>query len=153
MAVPVGWGVSISLDTPVLFYAASSEKFVQANIPLGGAVMVVTAHDTTSGNQRTATTPEAWARAETRALASTVPPIEPFEFPKESGVVLGVICSYVEPTFSPDQRAQRSVAIYWAFDQKLFSAHLNYNSNEPNGPTFEKVLLQTIRSIRPLKGE
>jgi hypothetical protein len=150
MAVPVGWGVSTGLDTPVFFYAPSSERFVQDAIPKGGAVITTRPHDRVSGLARSATTPEAWALADARAFASNNPPIEPFQMPRESGASRAVMCSYDEPAFSPDQQTQRSVAIFWEFEQKLFAAHLNYNANDSNGPALEKVFLRTVRSFRPL---
>jgi len=151
MAVPVGWGVSTGLDTPVFFYAPSSGRFVQDSIPPGGAVITVESHDTVSGQRKSGTTPEAWARVDTRAVASSVPSIEPFEFPKESEISHAVICSYDEPTFSPAERKQHSVAIFWAFSQRMFSAHLNYNAGDPNATALENVFLQIVRSVRPLK--
>jgi hypothetical protein len=151
MAVPVGWGVSTGLDTPVFFYAPSSERFVQDRIPPGGAVITVGSHDTASGQRKSATTPEAWARVDTRALASSIPAVEPFEFPKESEVSDAVISSYDEPTFSPDERQQHSVAVFWAYDRHMFFAHLNYNAGDPNAAKFENVFLQTLRSVRPLQ--
>jgi hypothetical protein len=67
--------------------------------------------------------------------------------PKESGASRAVMCSYDEPTFGPDQHTQHSVAIFWEVGDKLFAAHLNYNANDSNGPAFEKVFLQTVRSL------
>lgn len=150
MTVPVGWGVSTRLDTPVFFYAPSSERFVQDAIPQGGAVITIEPHDTVSGLSKSAATPETWALANARAIASSDPSIEPFQIPKESGASHAVICSYEEAKFSPDQRTQHSVAIFWEFELKLFAAHLNYNANDSAGPAFEKVFLQTVRSVRPL---
>jgi hypothetical protein len=150
MAVPVGWGVSIGLDTPVFFYAPSSARFIQDNIPQGGAVITTEPHDAVSRESRPTTTPEEWALADTRASVSNRSPIESFLMPRASGVSRAVTCSYDEPTFSPDQRTQHSVAIFWEFEKKLFAAHLNYNRGDPRGPAFEKVFLRTIRSLRPL---
>jgi hypothetical protein len=150
MAVPLGWGVSTELDTPVFFYARSSERFVQDEIPQGGAVITTESHDTTSGLSRSATTPEAWALADVRAFASNTPPIKPFQMPRESGASIAVMCSYDETIFSPDQRVKHSVAIFWEFRKRLLAAHLNYNANDPSGPAFEKVFLRTVRSVRPV---
>ncbi len=150
MAVPPGWGASVELDTPVFFYAPDSEKFVQAEIPNGGAVLTTECHDTISGLARSATTPEAWARVDMRISASGVSPIESFKFPRESGVSHAVISSYNELTFSPDQRVQHSVAIFWQFGETLFAAHLNYNASDRNGPALQRAFLRTIRSFRPL---
>ncbi len=149
-AVPRGWGVSTGLDTPVFLYSPSSEGFVQASIPQGGAVIAMESHDAVSGQARSATTPDAWARVDTRAVASSVPSIQSFEFPAESGVSLAVMCSYDERTFSPDQRAQHSVAIFWEFRHRLFAAHLSYNADDANGPALQSVFFQAVRSIRPL---
>ena len=151
MAVPVGWGVSTKLDTPVFFYAPPSERFVQAAIPKGGAVIVVEPHDSVSGQARSATTPQEWVLADARASASSSPLIKRVEMPRESRASRAVMSSYDEATFSPDQQKQHSVGIFWEFDQKLFAAHLNYNVNDSSGPAFEKVFLQIIRSIRPLE--
>ena len=151
MAVPAGWAVSTRLETPVFFYDPFSERFVQDHIPRGGAVITVEPQDTASRPARSATTPEAWALADTRAFATNNPAIEPLRMPTESGIARAVGCSYDEPPDSPDQQTQHSVAIFWEFNQKLFAAHLNYNANDSNGPTLEKVLLDAVRSIRPLK--
>jgi hypothetical protein len=150
LAVPVGWGVSAGLDTPVFFYSPSSERFGQSSIPEGGAVITVESHDAVSGRARSATTPDAWARADTRAVASSVPSIESFEFPTESGASHAVMCSYDEAAFTPDQRTVRSVAIFWEFRNKLFAAHLNYNAGDSNAPALQRVFLQAVRSTRPL---
>jgi hypothetical protein len=150
MAVPAGWGVSTLLATPVFFYAPPSERFVQAAIPQGGAAITTEPHDTVSGQGKSAATPEEWALADARAFGPNSTPIEPFRMPSESRASRAVICSYDEATFSPDQRKQHSVAIFWEFNKKLFAAHLNYNAGEPKGPALEKVFLKTIRSLRPL---
>ncbi len=148
--IPVGWGVSAALDTQVFLYAPSSERFVQDNIPQGGAVITIKSHDTVSGAARSATTPQAWARTDLGVLAAKASPNEPFQFPADSGVSRAVMCSYDEPTFSPAQQTQHSVAIFWEFKQELFAAHLNYNANDPHAPELRRVFLQAVRSIRPL---
>ncbi len=122
MAIPAGWGVSTELNTPVYFWGAPSAKFVQDAIPEGGAVIAAQAHDSVSGSAGSATTPWAWALAETRAKASAVPSIKPFEMEKLSESSSAVICSYDEAEFSGDQRVQHSVAIFWEFRQQLFAA-------------------------------
>jgi hypothetical protein len=150
MGAPLVWGVSTELDTPVFFYVPASGRFVQAAIPQGGAVITVEPHDIVSGQGRLATTPEAWALADTGTIALSATPIEPFQFPRESGVSHAVICSYNEAPYNPDQQAQHSIAMFWEFDHKLFAAHLNYNASDSNGPALKKVFLRTVRSFRPL---
>lgn len=150
MAVPEGWGVSVRLDTPVFAYAPPSERFIQDSIPKSGAVITVESHDSESGQARSATTPETWASADIRAFGSGSPTVQPFQFPIESAVTHAVVCSYDEPTFSPDQQPEHSVAIFWEFDKGLFAAHLRYNANDSNAPVLQKVYFQTVRSIRPL---
>jgi hypothetical protein len=150
MGVPLVWGVSTELDTPVFFYAPPSGRFIQAAIPQGGGVITVEPHDIVSGQGRLATTPEAWALADTHTIAASDTSIEPFQFPKESAVPRAVICSYNEATYSPDQQTQHSIAIFWEFEHKLFSAHLNYNARDSNGSALGKTFLRTVRSFRPL---
>lgn len=151
MAVPVGWSVSTGLDTPVYFFAPPGERFVQATIPRGGAAITVEPHEAVSGRAKSATTPEAWALADARALGSRVPTTEAFQFPNASRASNAVLSSYDEATYSPDERTQHVVAIFWEHDGKLFAAHLNYNRGDPGGPTFEKAFLQAIRSFRPIE--
>lgn len=93
MAVPVRWGVSIALDTPVFFYAPRSARFMQDQIPGGGAVITTEPHDRAS--RRRVETPEAWAVADMRAEASGSRPIEEFQFPPESQVQHAVMCAYM----------------------------------------------------------
>jgi hypothetical protein len=145
MAVPPEWSVSTGLDTPVYFCAPRSARFVQDQIPKGGAVI------TTEFGQRRARTPEEWAHADALAEASTAPPIEKFQFPPESGASHAVMCAYDEAKFSLDERKQHSVAIYWEFHGGLFASRLRYNSDDKAGPSFEEVFLQTVRGIRPLR--
>jgi hypothetical protein len=151
MAVPSGWSPSVSLDTPVYFYS-SSGRFIQAAIPEGGAVITVTAHDTVSGISRSATTPSEWAAAECRAFSAEKSPISPFEMPSVSMASMAVVTAYDEPKLSRDQQIQHSVGVFWEFRHMLFAAHLNYNANDPNGPAMERLFLETIRGIRPLRG-
>jgi hypothetical protein len=146
MAVPADWSVSIGLDTPVYFYAPRSARFVQDQIPKGGAVIT-----TESGQRWPARTPEEWAHADALSEASTAPPIEKFQFPPESGASHAVMCAYDEAKFSLDERKQHSVAIYWEFRGGLFAARLRYNTDDKAGPSFEEVFLQTVRGIRPLR--
>ena len=151
MAVPPGWGPSALLDTPVYFYSPQGGRFVQAQIPEGGAVMVVTAHDTVSGLSKRATTPSGWAAEDARGFfLSKAPSVSLLEMPSESEASGAVMSSYDEPAFSPDQRTQHSLAVFWAYNKELFAAHLNYNANDPNGPALERLFLETIRSFRPV---
>lgn len=150
IAVPDGWGVSAALDTPVFFFAPSPAAFIQDNIPRGGGVIAMQAHDTVSGKAKAATTPEAWATADPFADASSPSLIEPFQFPPESGVARAVLRFYDEPNFGPDQRPRHTVAIFFEFRQKLFAARLSYNLNDPTGPMLQRVFQQTVRSLRPL---
>jgi hypothetical protein len=148
MSVPAGWGVSTGLDTPVFFYAPRSARFVQDQIPKGGAVITTEPHG--RGPGRRAETPESWALADANVEASTTSRVGSFHFPPESGASHGVICASEEAKFSPDERSQHSVNIYWEFDHVLFAAHLRYNAGDKARSSFEKVFVQTIRSIRPL---
>ena len=152
MAVPPGWGPSTALDTPVYFYSPSRARFVQDQIPKGGAVIAVTAHDMESGRRKAATTPSEWAREDARSFfLSRAPPVSSLEMPRESEASGAVVSSYDEPALSTDERVQHSVAVFWAFNGELFAAHLRYNANDPSGPRLERLFLETIRSLRPIE--
>jgi len=149
MAVPADWGVSTALDTPVFFYAAPGQKFSQDAIPPGAAVIAVEPQEKASREARTASTPETWAVTDADAFGSSIPSVERFPVPDNSGISGAVWCSYDEPRYSRDQRMQHVVAIFWRFDRKLFAAHLRYNAGDPSGLAFERVLFRAVRSIRP----
>ncbi len=143
MAVPVGWGVSTGLDTPVFFYAPRSARFIQDQIPEGGAVIM-------TGPQGRSKTPEGWALADMNAEASAIQPIEKFQFPPESRALHAVICAYDEAKLSPDERAEHSIGVYWEFGGKLFAGHLRYNAGDKASSSFEKAFFWAIRSLRPV---
>jgi hypothetical protein len=149
MSVPPAWGVSTMLDTPVYFFAASSQRFVQDQIPAGGAVIAVEAHDITSGLSHSAKTPREWAVADGRGEAPETPVIEPFGMPRESGASGAVETSYDEQTFSPDERTKHCVAVFWEFGGELFAAHLRFNAGDSIGPQVTKIFLETVRSVTP----
>lgn len=151
MPVPLRWGVSTRLDTPVYFYSTSSRSFGQFTFPKGGAVITVTAHDSVSGKSKAAETPSKWAIAEANSSSSDSPSVAPFEMPKESRASGAVELSYNEDTFSPEQQAHHLVAVFWEFNGELFGAQLSYVSDDPNGPTLEKLFLETVKGIRPLE--
>lgn len=151
MAVPPGWGVSTELDTPVFFYSPPSATFGQATIPKGGATITVEARASESGLVKSARNPDEWARLDAQAFGSGSASIKPVQMPKESGASNAVLSSYDEPTLSRDQEKVRSVGVFWQFDGTLFAAHLRYNQGDPSALQFEKVLLQTIGSMRPLR--
>lgn len=150
MSVPPGWGVSTALDTPVYFFARSSQMFVQDQIPAGGAVIAVEAHDATSGSSHSAKTPREWAVADAQGEASGAPAVGPFEMPVKSEASGAVETSYDEETFTPDERPKHCVAIFWEFRGELFSAHLRFNAGDSIGPRVTNALLGTVRSLRPL---
>lgn len=152
MSVPPGWSVSTALDTPVYFFASSSDKFVQDRIPRGGAIIAMEGHDATSGLASSAKTPRAWAAADAQAETSGTPLIEPLEMPKASGASGAVETSYDEETFSPDQRKKHCVAVFWKFGGELFVARLRFNAGDSIGPQVIRVFLETVRSIKPLSG-
>jgi hypothetical protein len=151
MSVPRGWTASTALDTPVYFFASSSQSFVQDSIPQGGAVIAVESHDATSGLGGAARTPREWAAAEARAVASGTPIIEGFDMPRESRTSGGVESSYDEEALSPDERAKHCVAVFWEFGGELFAARLRFNAGDSVGPEVTKVFLLTVRSVRPFE--
>jgi len=151
IAVPPGWHASLERDLPIYVNFTETRGPQQLTLPAHGATIVVVAQETLPGRRRLAKSPSDWAEIDARGVSSGDPAISAMEMPKESGVSKATTSSYDEATFSADDQAQHSLAAFWEFDHKLFAAHLNYIVNDPDGPTLEKLLLETIRSIRPLK--
>jgi len=149
IAAPRGWHVSLERDTPMFINFGSASGASQLALPKGGASIVVIAQDTLPGQRRLGNTPSDWAVADARGASAGSPSIQPLDMPKESEASNAVISSYDDATFSPDDQSQHSVAIFWEFHRKLFAAHLTYVSRDPNGPSLEKLFIETVRSIRP----
>jgi hypothetical protein len=150
MAVPPGWFVFSGGDTPVFFNSAPPGGFFQGIPPKGGAVISVLAHETVTGLSRSARTPRDWALADAHGASSDNPSIKPLDMSRKSGVSEAFVSSYDETTFSPDEPDQHCVAVFWEFDRRLFAAQLNYLASDPNGPALTKLLLETVRSVRPI---
>ena len=74
MVVPVGWGVSTGLDTPVFFYAATSVEISSHRHTPGEAAITTESHGSVPDPGRSATTPEESALADVGAFASSSPP-------------------------------------------------------------------------------
>lgn len=151
IAVPPGWYVSLDKDTPMYVNFGPDKALPQLRLPPGGASIVVVAQETLPGQPRLGSTPTAWAMTDARGVSSTEPSVRPFEVPTASGMTDAVITSYDEATYGPGDQPQHCVAIFWRFAGKLFAAHLNYITNDPNSAAIEKVSFETIRSIRPLE--
>jgi hypothetical protein len=151
IAVPRGWLVDPSKDTPVYFSfsPAEAEDFNrQLRLPRGGAVISLVAQE--SLPMRSSRTLSDWAVADARGTSAESPSARPFETPTESGMTSAIVSSYDTATFGPDDRSEHHVSIFWEFREKRFAAHLLYPAHDPKGTEFEKVFLQTVRSIRPM---
>lgn len=151
IAVPSGWHVSLEKDTPMFINFSSARGLSQLAFPKGGASIVVVAQDTLPRQHRLGNTPPEWAVANARGVSAGSPSIKPLDMPIQSEVSRAVVSSYDDATFSPDDQAQHSVAAFWEFNRRLFSAHLTYVASDPNGPALQKLFLETVRSIRPLE--
>jgi hypothetical protein len=93
-------------------------------------------------------TPAQWAEREVRlAEGGRVTKIV-FEMPAESGAHQAVVVAY--DMAPPPMQHQRCTAAFWEFGGKLFAIRLFYILGDPHGPTFERVFLDTLRTLRPL---
>lgn len=151
IAVPLGWHVSLEKDTPMFINFNSAQGVSQLTLPKGGAAIAVVAQDALRGRRRLAASPSDWARIDARQVASGNSPAQSLDMPKESGILHAVVSSYDEATYSPDDQAQHCTAVFWEFDKKLFAAHLFYVAGDPKGRDLEKIFVDTIRGIRPLR--
>ena len=151
IAIPRGWGASFDRDTPLFVSYPASRALPQGKLPLGGANISIVPLDAYHST-KTLTLNE-WATADARGDFAHSTPVRELEMPPESGVVAAIISSHDTPTFGPDDQAQHTVNVFWKFNGNLFAAHLFYPAHDAKGPGFEKVFLDTLRSIRPSRRE
>jgi hypothetical protein len=152
IAVPAGWLVDPSKDTPIYFSFSPSEgnEFNhQLKLPRGGAIISVVAQESLPGHQPSNLSE--WAARDARGVSAESPSIRPLEMPPETGGAATIISSYDTATYGPDDQSEHRVNIFWEFRQQRFVAHLLYPARDSKGPIFEKVLLDTIRGIRPIE--
>jgi len=151
IAVPVGWLVDPSNDTPMYFSfspAQGQEFNHQLRLPRGGAVISVVAQEDLPGPPRSL---RDWAAADARGDYARDPPIRDLEMPSASGISEALISFHDTPVFGPDDQSQHTVSIFWEFGGRRFAAHLLYPLNDPKAVRFERVLVDTVRSVRPLR--
>ena len=151
IAVPPRWLVDPSRDTPMYFSfspADAGEFNRQLKLPKGGAVISIVAQESLRGRQYHSLSE--WAEADARGVSAERPSIRPFELSADTGVAAAIISSYDSATFGPDDQSEHRLNIFWEFRQQLFVAHLLYPTHDARGAEL-KVLLDTVRSIRPLR--
>jgi hypothetical protein len=151
MGVPPGWHVSLARDTPLYVNFDQEQGRSPLHLPKKGAVIVVVAQEKLPNPNRLGNTPGDWARVDAQGISSGNPSIKPLEMPNASKVSQAVLSSYDIATFGPDDQAQHCEALFWKFEDKLLAAHMTYVAHDPNGPALEKLFVETVRSIRPLK--
>jgi hypothetical protein len=151
IAVPPGWLVDPSGNTPLYFSFSPTDAGDfnhQLRLPKGGAVITVIAQDSLPPRQPR--TLHGWAAADARGVSASDPSIRAFEMPTTTGVASAIISSYDSAAFGPDDQSEHRVNVFWEFRGKLFASHLMYPSHDSKGALFERVFVNTVRSIRPL---
>ena len=148
--VPAGWPVFVGSDTPVFFNFPPSELGPGLSLPKGGATIAMIAQEDLHGKRRTATESE-WAAEE--AASSRGVSTGHIEVPPTSGVSDAVTVSCDLAAYALDDQKQRELSVYWRFRGGLFAAHLRYVKGDPRAPQYESILLDVVRSIRPLQPE
>jgi hypothetical protein len=155
MTIPRGWlGGLMNGETPMFMNFRETPKKQPDSLPKGGATIGVVAADDMPGAE---SSPK-WLRAlhdfavwDARRDSQGDPALARIQFPSEAEVHSAVTTAYDVATYSPDEQPQHCVRIYWEFKTKFFVAHLTYVKGDPKGSMHEKVFLETIRSIRPLR--
>jgi hypothetical protein len=54
------------------------------------------------------------------------------------------------PALSRDGQTLRYVVIFWEYKGRLFGVELSFVQGDPNGSQYERVLIEVMRSFRPL---
>jgi hypothetical protein len=148
--VPPGWQVFVGSDTPVYFNFPPPELGPGLDLPKGGATIDMDAQEDAHGKRRTATESE-WIALETGS--SRVVSTSRVEMPPASGISDAVIVSRDLPVYALDDQKQREVSAYWRFRGGGFAAHVRYVQGDPKSSQYESILLDVVRSIRPLQRE
>jgi hypothetical protein len=155
ISVPARWFLNQTRSTP-LFYSFDPSKtpMRQLDLPGGGAIISVVAAEELGGHPvRKMPSLSAWAAADAHDLTSADPnpAISTIVVPSESGIGRAIMMAYDIRAFAVDEQHQRSVNIYWEFKRGLFAAYLSYVVGDPKAAVYERVLLDTIRSVRPIR--
>ena len=152
VAVPPGWLVDPSANTPIFFSftPAEAQDFNhQLKLPRGGAVIsIVASAELPGARPRTLSD---WASADARGSSSDAPSVHSFEAPPNTGVTAAVISSFDSAVYGPQDQSEHHVSIFWEFRHALFVTHLVYPAHDPKGPGFDAALETNFSSIRPLR--
>jgi hypothetical protein len=148
MAVPKGWLVDRSRNTPIYFSFSPAEAADfnnQLKLPKGGAVISVVALDEIPAHYRSVSE---WAVADAKGNSAGTPSVKKLDLSSDTGVGDAIISTYDTKTFSEGERPEHHVSVFWEFRQRLFAAHLMYLAHDSKGNSFEGVLLETMNSLR-----
>jgi hypothetical protein len=136
------WYTNIDLETPYYFNFPPAKQMAQTYLPKGGAVINIIPYDRGRGHKREESQSD-WMKFEMQGASS---PVSPVSVPAESEITDAVEVSYNRPDFP---QKQRICSIYFRFRGKLFDADLSYLVGDPKAADYERLLLKTVRSIRP----
>jgi hypothetical protein len=152
ISIPTGWRVELPVDRLLLYNYPASRALPQGRLPEGGAQIAVIMKETLSGGRLYGNSLSEWAANNMRIETDGTPASpEPFEMPRESGTMNAITLSYDTAIFGIGQQGQHMVTVYWEFERKFFAAYLYYVANDPKGAAVEKVFLNTVRTLRPLR--
>jgi hypothetical protein len=124
--------------------------------PKGGAIVdVITEEGLMGPSSRRMSPPELaaeyWKKQPNHDQLAHSPAILAVEMPPESEVSGAIRAAFDVEPYALNLHVQRHVIVCWRFKQRSFVADLQYLKGDPSGPTFEKTLLETVPSIRPLQ--
>ncbi len=148
--VPKGWNVAINPDNLPMFTNFPFSKLQpQLTLPKGGAIINFIAWaglTRRSGDESLS----GWGRLDARGSAKATVVAGDLQTPLSSGISGAITTAFDNPTYGPDDQAQREFSVYWIFQTQKFAAHLFYVTGDPNGPYYENTLKSIVRSVTPL---
>jgi len=145
---PARWYV-LPGELPVFFSFPAEKMLPQGELPPGGAsINMLVREDTLAGADGDRLSP--WADHEIRVNDGVA-----IERKYVTGPAVAKESQVLEVAFdqvglgTPSQ-SLRFVIIFWQFRSKLFGAELCYIKGDPKGSQYERVLLDLVRSFRPI---
>ncbi len=148
ISVPPGWLAAVDDDTPMYINFRFPSDLRQLELPKGGAAIVMVAQDRLPNPGQSGKTPAQWEEREARSAERGRVTKIAFDMPPESRAHHAVVVAY--DTAPPPMQRQRCTAAFWEFEGRLFAIRLFYILDDPHGRAFEKVFLDTLRTLRPL---
>lgn len=151
IGVPEDWNGGLGPSgLPVFFNYQPSAEIGAGALPQGGAILSMMTNERGHRKWASVKTPSDWARYDKqRANAKTIA-MRRLELPVSTTISQALVLSFDWSALESDERQQHEFNIYWVFDGKLFAAHLLCASGDPKTQEYERLVIETVQSIRPV---